>query len=266
MRSHGLLLMLFLCSLVTAGPAFAAMEASTLDAGVELSHITYKEPGIMKEDGMMYGVALSFTHFRRPGFKLEGRISRGQVDYTGQDSTGTPLTIKNINDTMFETRGLWGPVIIPLDDGLIIPWIGAGYRYLFDGLDKTIGGYRRESNYLYLPLAAEFIPYVKEGWKIGGIVEFDYFLRGRQISYLSDIDPQYNDIKNNQDKGWGARASLKFYGKGALQDVVIEPFVRFWRIAESDTAMITYHGAPVGVGWEPENRSFEYGLRASLWF
>ena len=133
-------------------------------------------------------------------------------------------------------------------------------------VNKFPGGYRREANYFYLPLAVERIPYATSGWKLGWIAEFDYFLRGRQVSHLSDTDPGYNDTVNKQDRGFGLKGSLKFYRKGERQDVVIEPFVRYWRIAKSDTDVITYNGIPVAVGWEPANNSTEYGLRISLWF
>lgn len=266
MRSCGLVLVLALIPFMAAAPAFAALEASTVDMGAELSHITYKEPGLMREDGVMYGIAATYTRFRNPGIKLDGRLSKGQVDYTGQYDDGTPLTVKNIQDTIIEFRAMISPVI-PREQDIILPWIGLGYRYLFDGLDKTVGGYRRESNYLYLPIAVERMPYMtrSKNWAVGWMAEFDYLLRGRQVSHLSDVDPGYDDLENTQEKGWGVRGSLKFYRKWQ-QDLVIEPYVRYWRIAESNKEVITYMNLPVGLGWEPANSSTEFGVRLSFWF
>jgi hypothetical protein len=89
---------------------------------------------------------------------------------------------------------------------------------------------------------------------------------GRQESYLSDVDPRYSDATNDQNSGYGLRASFgaaRDYGWGAL---VLEPFVRYWDIGDSELSALTYNGTVVGVGLEPANKTTEVGLRVSVRF
>lgn len=241
-------------------------NTSEFDAGVQISHITYKEPDLMRESGIMYGVhAFYAKSFQGLRWKIDGTLSRGEVDYVGSLSDGTPLTVENIQDTMFEARVAVGPTSFVYSDSYYLPYIGFGYRYLYDGADVGPGGYRRESNYLYIPIGIEGVPFVREKWSAGFTLEYDLFLRGRQLSYLSDADPGFSDMENEQTSGRGYRASLKFIRSGK-HDLVIEPFYKYWSIDESDTQIITYMGIPYAYGYEPKNNSTEIGIKMLIRF
>ena len=267
------------CAIITLLSAFSYASAGPppldiTEVAAELSGITYKEPGMMKESGAMYGLSASYTKLSEPVWKIEARLSTGLLTYHGAAcdmTTGAcePLTISGIKDNMFEVRGLLAAQ--PSDgprsfQGL---YFGLGYRYLYDGLNKGPGGYRRESNYYYLPVGFEGSFDTESEWTSGFVIEYDYFLHGRQISHQSDINPGFNDLNNTQDSGYGLRGSLKFSkplasGQGSI---VIEPFIRRWKIQKSDMLQITYNGVPTGyVGYEPANNSTEIGLRCSLRF
>jgi hypothetical protein len=47
---------------------------------------------------------------------------------------------------------------------------------------------------------------------------------------------------------------------------VIEPFIRYWSIQESEERDITYSGILIGSGVEPKNYSMEYGVKISVCF
>lgn len=240
-------------------------QNEALEAGFQLSQITYKEPGIMKESGFMYGLFVSYSNRKEFTAKFDGLMAFGQMKYVGSLSDGTSLTVSGIKDTMIELRAVFGPAE-PMSDTLaVIPYIGFGFRYLYDGLNNSPSGYGRESNYLYLPIGIESPSPTRTGWTVGFTLEFDLFLQGMQVSHLSDADPGYNDIENEQSNGYGLRGSVRFI-KAGRNDIIIEPFVRYWKIGESEKEILTYYGSPIGMVWEPANNSTEIGVRCTLRF
>jgi hypothetical protein len=259
--------LLLACSVLgTADAAAASLRPESFDAGLQLSHITYREPGLIRESGIMYGVTASYTGVGRAIMgKVDGTLSHGSVDYVGSYQDGTPLTISNIKDTMFEVRGVIGTTDFVYVTSYYLPYIGLGYRYLYDGADVAPGGYRRESNYLYIPLGIEGVPATRGAWSFGFTLEYDLFLRGTQCSHLSDADPGFNDVENEQSSGYGYRASLRFLRSGT-HDIIIEPFYKYWNIDESDAELLTFYGTPYAYVVEPENNSKELGIRVIMRF
>lgn len=199
-----------------------------IEIGFETSHITYKEPNLMEQKGIMCGANIAFTYRGwlpplssdndRSMLKIEARGSHGQVDYTSV-STGSS---DGIDDYMFEFRGLGGYSFFISDRSIITPYVGYGYRYLNDdsaGKISTTGaaGYKRQSNYYYAPIGIESITVFEEGGSIRVKLEYDYFCRGKQKSFLGAF-PGYVDIENNQSDGYGYRASIRFHKVGEKID------------------------------------------------
>lgn len=262
------LLALTICFMfMGVGITFAEpLQKHTFELGPEISYITYKEPDVMKQEGMMYGLAASYTYHNKLMLKAEGRFSYGQVDYKNSG------TLDNIDDYVWEFRGLGGYDFSILKKATTVtPYIGIGYRYLNDdmsGMTSSTGaiGYKRESNYLYSPIGVATITPLKNGWSFGAIAEYNIFWWGKQISHLSDVDPGFNDLKNRQNNGYGIRGSIKLQKKVEKLDFVIEPFIRYWNIKKSKDADITYYGTYVGYGYEPKNNSTEFGIMLSVMF
>ena len=130
--------------------------------GPEVYYFKYREPGLMKETGMFYGLRVGFTsRYWVPASpqeqpwgskwmsRAEGRFAYGQVDYDGATWGGTPLTINDIDDFAWEIRLLMGPDL-PGATTMLTPFGGIAYRYLNDDSSSHVSGYERESNYLYL--------------------------------------------------------------------------------------------------------------------
>jgi Tfp pilus assembly protein PilF len=237
------------------------------ELGLEVSSIEYKESGLMKDTGTMYGVVGSYTYRNRLMVKGEGRYSWGQVDYS---SNGTG-DINNVKDYMWEFRGLVGynfPIFKSLN---ITPYVGIGHRYLKDdtsGRVSTTGasGYERESHYLYSPIGLESISSFKSGWSITAFAEYDYFWWGEQYSHLGDAIPGLNTVKNTQNTGYGARGSIMIQKKIKEVEFAAGPFIRYWNISESKTEPVTFYGTVVNYGQEPKNTSTEYGLKIAIKF
>ncbi|MEW6067879.1 MAG: hypothetical protein AB1610_06280 [Nitrospirota bacterium] len=259
-------LALIICFIIIGtGIAFAEpFQRHTLELGAEISHITYREPDVMKEEGIMYGIAGSYAYRNNLMVKAECRGSYGQVDYSNSGK------INNIDDYMVELRGLFGYDFF-VSKSILTPYTGLGYRYLNDdssGRISTTGayGYERESNYIYSPLGIIITTPLENGWAIGITAEYDIFWWGKQISHLSDVDSGYNDVENEQNEGYGVRGSIKVYKRIKNMDIAIEPFIRYWHIMKSEIADWTYYGTYIGYAYEPENKSTEFGIKASITF
>ena len=244
----------------------------------ELSNIYYDEPGFMRNKGFMWGASGDYTY--RPNnlrFKLDSRFSFGNVDYWS-DGTGTAEDFRDYN---FETRFSFG-----FDFGttsktaFFSPYTGLGYRYLFDGSEgretsSGARGYDRKSNYLYSPLGIEAMFRLKGGWSLGLTGEYDHFWHGWQYSELGyyQLVPLLIEVpdyvaKDDQEKGWGARTSLSIIRNLGRVDLLIEPYIRYWDIEDSDgfkLYVIGYPDYPFG-GREPANSTTEWGTKLGIRF
>ena len=242
------------------------LKKHTFELGSEISYITYKEPGTMKEKGMMYGLVGSYTYHNKLMLKAEGRGSWGKVDYKGALSDGTPYTMDGIRDYMLEFRGLVGYDFPVGKASTFTPYIGIGYRNLNDDSSFDPAGYERESNYIYSPIGIDFITNLGNSWSMGVIGEYDYFWWGKQKSHLSDVSPGYNDILNRQKKGYGLRGSIALQKKGDKVDFEVGPFIRYWNIKESEKDALTYYGTFEYYMVEPKNNSTEVGVMLGVKF
>lgn len=262
-------LVVSLAGIVSAEPS----EHRPWELGLEVSHISYDEPGVMEEEGIMVGILGSYTYRNKPhrninswALKGEGRFSYGQVDYDGRLSDGTAYTIDDIDDYMLEFRGLVGYDFALREKYTLTPYFGFGYRYLNDDLASDPAGYERESNYYYSPIGVEALTDLRNGWTIGLAIEYDLFWKGLQKSHLSDAVATLNDVENDQKDGYGIRGSVRFQKRTEKVDWVIEPFVRYWDIDESEEAAVTLSGTVIGTGVEPKNNSTEAGVRFAARF
>lgn len=237
-------------------------QTHTGELGMEIFQFTYQEPDFMKDTGLMYGIAGSYAYHRNWMLKFEGRGSWGQVDYTSNDSGDA----HNINDWSLEFRFLAGYDFMPSKEVAITPYIGTGYRYLYDNFggswtSKNYYGYDRESNYFYSPVGVTALINLDNGWSLGATAEYDIFWWGRQKSYMSDV-PGYYDIVNNQRTGYGARGSLLIQKKVNDVAFTVEPFIRYWNISDSDITT-----DPAGTSWyEPNNNTTEAGVLLGIKF
>lgn len=243
-----------------------------------VSHIKYAEPGVMEEKGWFYIWDGGYT-FTADAllFGLEGRIGGGEVDYTSAN-TGS---MDGLDDFLCEARGLIGYSVSRDNEwsgssiAECIPYSGLGYRYLNDdssGMASTTNarGYKRESNYLYIPLGvqAAWKPKGNDGpspWKLAGFVEYDIFLWGRQFSRLSDVNSGYTDLVNDQYRGYGVRGALNFSVAMSSVGIFIEPYATYWNIRRSERN-IYYNGTVWKEGYEPKNNSTEIGCKLGARF
>lgn len=255
-----------------ADKATIPFSRSSFEIGPEMFSHEYEEfmygETLMKEKGTLYGIVIkSYSHSWVPespeesvesdkwmsGF--EGEFAYGKIDYDGQLQDGTPLNISDLDDFLMNLRLLRG-YDFPKEDMLFTPYLGIGYRYLFDDSSSDPQGYLRQSNYLYLPLGLKIDSYKRNSWSIGGRAEFDLLLFGMQISEIGGVD-----FTNNQTSGYGFRVGVDIVYRGDKSSFKIQPFVRYWHIDESDTDNET------GVLFvEPENKTTQVGVQLAWEF
>ena len=245
------------------------LQQRSWNIGPEVYYFRYEEPSMMKSEGVFVGINVNYTcrawvpeypedlvSESKYMLRAEGRFAWGEVDYDGQTWDGTPVTMSSIDDFALETRLIFGPDFLT-ETSIHTFFTGIGYRYLNNDSSDYMGGYERESNYLYLPLGFELTSQETDGWSWGAAIEFDLLLWGSQRSHLSDVG--LSDVDNEQNSGYGLRASFKLQKRNNNTSFIIEPFVRYWNIEESEVAYSD--GIPVV---EPDNETIEAGIRL-LW-
>ncbi len=266
---------------VAQAPTYTPMRSSQgnpfasptgLELGLDFSNYGYTEPDVpgtgpppitVKIDGLHYGAHLAGTIASRgaPGFLNnlfftgDTRFSYGQVDYEGSG------TSKDKDNFLWDSRLVAGKDIFMGEAGFS-PYVGLGYRFLFNDLQGRtstgVFGYRRQSQYVYMPLGATLrFDAFGDGSRISVNGEYDYLILGRQKSFVNDIalgDP----LNNKQDKGHGIRGSI-MYENGSWS---VGPFFNYWNIGTSDVAC----NSSATCGFEPRNQTMEYGLKASYRF
>ena len=96
--------------------------------------------------------------------------------------------------------------------------------------------------------------------------EYDILWSGKQESHLEDVNFSFNTVSNDQNSGYGARGSIKLTKKSGRYDILIEPFIRWWSVKDSQSSNITFTGVIVGYAYEPKNETFEAGGKVAVLF
>jgi hypothetical protein len=233
----------------------------------EVASYEYKEPGFMRDRAVMYGVYADYT-FRpkKMMIRAETRFNFGSIDYTSE-GTGS---LDGIRDYVFDVRGSFGRTLQITDGAYVTPFMGFGYRYLFDdfgGKATSTGsyGYDRKARYIYSPVGAETIARLNKGWALGASGEYDIFWRGWQRSRLGDAIYGVPSVNNLQKDGWGVRSSVKIVKMFPKVNFYVEPFFRYWNIKDSEETTIEFGGYIV-TAIEPANKTTEWGARIGVNF
>jgi len=242
--------------------------------GLQSSWRVYREPDLMRQKGWMYGMYANYTHRFADNsrihswkdalkdsrmlnlIKIETRFAGGDMDY---ESVRTGK-LDHERDYLFEGRVLLGYDIFISEQTRLTPFAGAGYRYLHNesyNRRSTTGhlGYNRESNYFYAPIGVELETPIRGTWKFGATGEYDLFIYGRQYSHLEDYGGGLPELKHDQNDGYGLRGSFRIKKDNEVFDVIVEPFVQYWHIKDSEIVSGTL---------EPDNNTVEYGFRIGL--
>lgn len=216
----------------------------------------------MSLKGVKMGLDLSATReLQDDGFiRVDFRCAFGSVDY---NSNGTGSATGN-PDWYVEARALAGKDHW-INNSVLAPYLGVGYRFLFNdarGLSCTVStcywGYRRESNYSYLPVGFTLRNKLDNQAHLISSLEYDHLISGKQISRFSDGGFGHSDLTHNQAKGYGLRFSLVY----EKDNWAVGPYAHYWSVDDSDIAPEILNGVPTGKYYiEPKNNTIEFGVK-----
>jgi hypothetical protein len=238
----------------SAAPMDPLLTRPGWEIGAQVSKYKYEEPDFMKLEGERIGLvgAYNVTTSNLVYGRIDGRVSYGKLDY---ESVGTG-TSSDVPDWIAELRGVVGRDYRVGERIALSPYIGLGYRYLYNDLRgySSTGavGYRRYSEYWYVPIGLTMRMRTGAQWVFAPTVEYDAFIGGKQTSKLSDTGLGFSDAYNDQDRGRGYRVYLMFESRRWA----FGPWLHYWNIKDSDVV-------PIGGGFgalEPANKTTEYGL------
>jgi hypothetical protein len=237
---------------------------------ISVSSYLYEEPSFgMSTKGDKFGIGHAGALLLDGDWfiKDDVRFVNGSVDYVGSGfHAGVP-------DWYVEARGLVGRDI-QLENAMYSPYVGFGYRYLFNDLRgySSSGsiGYRRESNYLYIPIGLTHRIKLDDSAVLATTLEFDHLLSGRQVTWLSDLSGYagyagVTDLENRQGGGFGYRGAVMY----EMNELAFGPFINVWRIDQSDFVprFMRCKGMVQWCVWsEPQNNTSEFGLRMRFRF
>lgn len=235
------------------------------DVGLQNYWVNYEEEVdgafFMSNTGYKYGISVSGIKTLGNDYYVIGdiRYATGDVHYKSATGTG------NVSDDVYEGRLIVGNEAI-IENYLLSSYIGVGYRHLDNDLrDLGSGGYRRVSQYLYLPIGITHRFLIDKMSRISTSIEYDYFAWGEQKSYLSDVSPWYasvyGDPVNKQKKGYGARINSAY----EEQNWSIGAFFNYWHIGDSEINYYT-DGTNTYYGYEPKNNTKEIGIEIKYRF
>lgn len=233
--------------------------------GFEGGYYNYEEPRFMEFEGGLYGTFGEYklhlnemNAFLPDVLMVEGNIKAGTADY---QSNGTGSRDGD-GHFLAEGRILLGKQFQANNATKMTPFLGFGYRYLntekpSDLTSNGYAGYERESNYWYIPIGVKINTDLNQDWTLDAAAEYDIFIEGEQKTHLSDVRSYYPDINNQQNYGYGVRASIDLVKKTNSVGFLVGTYMRWWDIGNSNYA----YG-----GLEPENQTIETGIRAGLTF
>ena len=228
------------------------------EVGGQLAHYHYEEPNFAQFNGNRGGLVGAYAfpaRWNRVFFRVEGRESYGLLKYQGSG------TQDSVPDRIVEARGVAGLDFLPGNRISLSPYLGLGYRYLYNdsrGYTSTnAAGYRRYSNYLYAPVGVTIRFDLGNRWVLAPTVEADIFILGKQKSQLSDANiAGLNDVTNTQRHGYGYRAYLMV----EKDHLAFGAWMHYWSIKDSDVQFAgVVNGVRVG-GLEPANWTREMGI------
>lgn len=222
----------------------------------------YEEPGLMNNKGIKFGAFVDLTQRAGNGgyWTLGARYAYGDVTYTGSG------TKEDNPDRIWDFRFIFGKDIKVVKHALS-PYIGLGYRNLYNDLRGTTSanavGYRRDSQYLYIPLGVTYRLPLGKYSRLSTTVEYDYLIEGRQKSYLADVGPVYEAV-------YGNPVNTQRNGHGKKFNIAIEQrhwafgvFYNYWDIGQSQ---INYYLGGAAYIYEPENSTKETGIQIRYHF
>ncbi len=223
-------------------------------------HETGAKLGVLGTGTYVFGNSIFVTS--------DNRIAYSWNNYTGSG------TRNGVPDYLFDLRALIGrdfdlgeaPI---LETGLALsPYTGLGYRNLLNDLRGTSSpaffrGYRRDSQYLYLPVGATARIGAGKIGRLAATVEYDQLVEGWQTNDFNDVQSGQGTPGNDQFRGFGFRSRLDY----EEDDWSIGPYFIYWNVNQSEQTVVPHEAGfgpfeftYVDILIEPHNQTIESGI------
>ena len=239
-----------------------ASAQNVTELGFSYSSILYVEPDVMHEEGNLYGIQARFVNYSDIIAAIEVDYAFGYMDYEGSG------TIKDIPDSLFEMRALFGPRLFQSSYNDLHAYVGIGQRYLSDdssGMRSSTGayGYSRQQYYWYIPIGINLRQSLGRGVSVSLRAEYDYFLMGRNFSGIDEVcGGDAGDFRQFSGEGFRVSANVAFPLSQGGRSMVVEPYYRTWEIDDSETRLLSTPNCNGNSAYylEPHNTSDEAGV------
>lgn len=259
----------------------ASAEAQTrggFEAGAQVTDYSYEERDagetIVFDDGTFGGFHVGYTETIGGGMFLRARLSAdfGSVDYRAPDPAGD-VRLRNVSQSIGQLELHFGKDFRIGTGATVTAFAGLGSRVLNDESGGRVAsdgalGYDREVAYAYVPLGlAARVPVSKRS-AILVSAQYNWVVGGESKAHFSDVDPELPNLELDFNGGRGLEASAGFQTALGKHAVSIGPFVRHWKIDQSDSFIVTNPDDPTEAIeiYEPRNSTTELGLRMTFSF
>jgi hypothetical protein len=232
--------------------------------GFVAGYMDYKEPGLMREYGNIFGVQGSFTFLTRSSLEwnFESEFLTGKITYDGGNLSGARYS-QPTSDWILNGRATLGFYRNIGATWSLTPYAGFGFRDLNDKIEGS-GSYNRNISYVYLPFGAQIAGFVTRTWSLLFSADLDLMIYGTVISKLSDVDSSAPDVTNH-NKGIGGRLTATIRHDMGRYGIHAGAAYQKWKIDQSDGVRITL-GNQTGTLYEPENEFDFFGINVGADF
>ncbi len=265
MHVHALIPFLLLPLAAGAEP-LTLRSTDSSELGIEVMSLRYQAgsgSSAYSHEGNKVGLAGRFTQALADDWfwGADARQSHGSINYSSVSRGNKGGNMDVLSEVRFT-----GGKDYPLRAQLLAPYFGLGYRKVHTdlrGLTSTGDeGYRRRSQYVYLPLGLTHRLRLQPEARFSTSLEYDLLLDGRQSFRLSDTDATSNDPATSQRHGHG----LRLHGSYETSDGSFGFFLHYWRVGASDEARQSLGGVPAARVQEARNSTREAGVQFRLRF
>jgi hypothetical protein len=250
----------------------------TFSVGLESFHYHYDETidkkKFMDIKGLEFGINGAYQLTYQDSFfvRPEGRVTYGLTEYS--NAGGSVQDARHIPDFLFETRFLTGwQFHLANKSAMIAPYTGIAYRQKendgSDGKNKAnLGGRKRINKLWYVPIGLRSQYDFTNRLFVQGMIEYDWMLKGEQLSYSTNYYPSPSVFK--QKNGYGLKGELLMGYHFDKVSLSAGPFFNYYSIAKTKKIR-RYMKDEDGEVWngdsyEPKNSSKEIGLKVNVTF
>jgi hypothetical protein len=266
---------IFIASTIMLAPQAFSDTKIESELGLATSYYRYQEPNFMSLRAINLGANYIGTLIFQNDWFIRGDLA-ATVSGGAHYSSNRTGSLDDEKNWYTDIRAFVGKNLA-FENYALAPYVGFGYRYLDNdskGMVSSTGnpGYRRTSNYYYLPIGITHKFDLKSQSKLVTNIEFDYFLIGKQTNYFSDFSivvTDYGecfgrDFTNTQKYGYGARFSTMYQ----INNWSVGPYINYWHISTSDSVAGLLKTDMSGFVYyiEPKNNTIETGLKVSVLF